>query len=153
MKFWAQLKKFSHGFFTNIFLDPKSDPWRELFLKKWFLRKKFGKYVLDTYRKIKKKMQRNFIFRRGAFYFFVWMKELFLIPKHFVSFPWPTFCWRNNRPADETIDQLTKQSTSWKEQQGFGHENALFGLLESKNIFFLWVEESKKYFFCLGWGT
>ena len=68
MKFWAQLKKFSHGFFTNIFLEPKHlTPDESFFSKKWFLRKKFGKYVLDTYRKTKKKMQRNFIFRGGAF--------------------------------------------------------------------------------------
>ena len=65
------------------------------------------------------------------------MKELFLIPKHFVSFPWPTFCWRNNRPT--------------KQQQGFGHENALFGLLGSENLkifFFVWVEDLKNIFFC-----
>ena len=44
---------------------------------------------------------------------FVWGEGIVsLIPKHFVSFPWPTFCWWNNQPADEesTIDQLKKNS-------------------------------------------
>ena len=95
MEFRVQLKKFSDGFFTDIFLEPKSGPF---FQKIIFDNKKFSNRGWTQIRK-QKKIQKNFVFRVGTFYF-----KSREIPGRGSG--------RNNRPAGGTIDQLTEQPTS-----------------------------------------